>query len=160
MTIMRIPKNRLAQDNDPEVFAKREQDWRNGAIVYQVLVDRFAPSTQLDVKRALYPSPKVLHDWSETPKPGTYLSDAKLNSQELEFWGGDFASLRSRLDHVQQLGANVLYLNPIHLAYTNHKYDALDFLKISPEFGDRTDFLRLRSEERRVGKECRSRWSP
>ena len=138
-----IPENRLAQEDDPEIFVKREQDWRNGAIVYQVLVDRFAPSTQLDAKRALYPSPKVLRDWSQTPKPGTYVPEAKLSSQELDFWGGDFASLRSRLDHVQQLGANVLYLNPIHLGYTNHKYDALDFLKISPEFGDRDDFLRL-----------------
>lgn len=143
MTTTRTPANRLTQDDDPETFVKREQDWRNGAIVYQVLVDRFAPSTQLDAKRALYPSPKVLRDWSETPKPGTYLSEAKLNSQELDFWGGDFASLHGRLDYVQQLGANVLYLNPIHLAYTNHKYDALDFLKISPEFGDRDDFLRL-----------------
>ena len=141
--MIRSSENRLTQDNDPETFVKREQDWRNGAIVYQVLVDRFAPSAQLDTKRALYPPPKVLRDWSETPKPGTYLPDAKLNSQELEFWGGDFASLRSQLDHVQQLGANVLYLNPIHLAYTNHKYDALDYLKISPEFGNRDDFLRL-----------------
>ncbi len=135
--------NRLTQDDDSETFVKRERDWRNGAIVYQVLVDRFAPSTQLDAKRALYPSPKVLRDWSETPKPGAYLPEAKLNSQELDFWGGDFASLRGRLDYVQQLGADVIYLNPIHLAYTNHKYDALDFLKISPEFGDRDDFLRL-----------------
>jgi len=136
------PANKLTQDNS-EIFAKREQDWRNGAIVYQVLVDRFAPSTQLDAKRDLYPSPKVLRDWSETPKRGSYLPEAKLSSHELDFWGGDFASLRSRLDYVQGLGADVLYLNPIHLAYTNHKYDALDFLKISPEFGDREDFLRL-----------------
>ena len=145
-TMTRLPKNILAQDDDPGTFVKREQDWRNGAIVYQVLVDRFAPSTQLDAKRALYPSPKVLRAWSETPQPGTYLSEAKLNSQELDFWGGDFASLRGRLDYVQQLGASVLYLNPIHLAYTNHKYDALDFLKISAEFGDRDDFLRLVAE--------------
>ena len=142
MTTIRNPANQLTQD-EPETFAKREQDWRNGAIVYQVLVDRFAPSTQLDAKRELYPSPKVLRNWSETPKAGRYLPEARLSSHELDFWGGDFASLRSRLDHVQQLGADVLYLNPIHLAYTNHKYDALDFLKISPEFGDREDFLRL-----------------
>ena len=135
--------NKLMQDNRPETFSQREQDWRNGAIVYQVLVDRFAPSTQLDAKRALYPPPKVLRDWSETPKRGSYLPEAKLSSHELDFWGGDFASLRSRLEHVQQLGADVLYLNPIHLAYTNHKYDALDFMKISPEFGDREDFLGL-----------------
>lgn len=127
-------------------FLDRERDWRNGAIVYQVLVDRFAPSAQLEAKRRLYPAPKVLRDWSEVPQPGTYLSAARLNSQELDFWGGDLASLSSRLDYVQQLGADVLYLNPIHLAYTNHKYDALDFQEISPEFGDRADFIRLAAD--------------
>jgi glycosidase len=131
------------QDLNAETFAKREQDWRNGAIVYQVLVDRFAPSARLDAKRGLYPPPKVLRDWAELPKPGSYLSAAQLNSQELDFWGGDLASLSSRLEYIQHLGADVLYLNPIHLAYTNHKYDALDFQEISPEFGDRTDFIRL-----------------
>jgi hypothetical protein len=44
---------------------------------------------------------------------------------------------------VQQLGADVLYLNPIHLAWTNHKYDALDYLAISPEYGTRDDVKRL-----------------
>ncbi len=132
-------------------YAERERDWRNGAVVYQVLVDRFAPSTRLDVKRELYPTPKVLRDWSETPQRGTYLPSARLNSQELDFWGGDFASLLSRLDHIQQLGADVLYLNPIHLAYTNHKYDALDFQQISPEFGDRAGFRQLAAEAHRRG---------
>lgn len=134
------------QDSSAETFTRREQDWRNGAIVYQVLVDRFAPSARLDAKRGLYPAPKVLRDWSELPQPGAYLPDAMLNSQEIDFWGGDLASLSSRLDYVQQLGADVLYLNPIHLAYTNHKYDALDFQKISPEFGDRQDFIRLAAD--------------
>jgi glycosidase len=126
-----------------ERFAAREQDWRNGAIVYQVLVDRFAPSAQLAAKRDLYPAPKVLRAWSEAPRPGTYLPDAQLTSHELDFWGGDLASLSAHLDHIVHLGADVLYLNPIHLAYTNHKYDALDFQAISPEFGDHADFVRL-----------------
>jgi glycosidase len=134
------------QDVTTETFARRERDWRNGAIVYQVLVDRFAPSARLAAKRDLYPAPKVLRDWSDVPQPGTYLADAQLNSQELEFWGGDLASLSDRLDYVKQLGADVLYLNPIHLAYTNHKYDALDFQAISPEFGTREDFIRLAAD--------------
>ncbi len=143
MSDTQITPNRSTQADDPETFLRRERDWRNGAIVYQVLVDRFVPSPQLDAKLALYPPPKVLREWSETPKRGTYLPDAKLSSQELEFWGGDFASLRTRLDHIRGLGATVLYLNPIHLATTNHKYDALNFMQISPEFGTREDFLRL-----------------
>lgn len=136
----------VGQSVNADIFAARERDWRNGAIVYQVLVDRFVPSARLEAKRELYPAPKVLRDWSEAPKPGAYLPDAKLNSQELDFWGGDLASLSSRLDYIQQLGADVLYLNPIHLAYTNHKYDALDFQEISPEFGDRKDFIRLAAD--------------
>ena len=30
-----------------------------------------------------------------------------------------------------QYGADVLYLNPVHLAWTNHKYDALDYKALS-----------------------------
>ncbi len=132
--------------NPPQTFVQREQDWRNGAIVYQVLVDRFAPSANLDAKRHLYPAPKVLRDWSEVPTTGTFLPAAGINTHELDFWGGDFESLRNRLDYVQQLGADVLYLNPIHLAYTNHKYDALDFMQISPEFGDRANLKQLMAD--------------
>ena len=40
---------------------------------------------------------------------------------------------------MQGLGADVLYLNPIDLAYTNHKYDTLDYRAVSPEYGTRDD---------------------
>jgi cyclomaltodextrinase / maltogenic alpha-amylase / neopullulanase len=133
------------------VFEKREADWRNGAVVYQVLVDRFAPSADLDAKRALYPAPKRLRRWNEAPRRGGYLDREKLWSHEIDFWGGDLASTRSKLDHVQQLGVDVLYLNPIVLAYTNHKYDALDYRQISPEYGTRTDLKQLAADLKRRG---------
>ncbi|MDH4288822.1 MAG: glycoside hydrolase family 13 protein [Aquincola sp.] len=131
------------------VYDKRETDWRNGAVVYQVLVDRFAPSAHLEAKRALYPAPRKLRDWTEEPRKGTYLATERLWTHEIDFWGGDLASTMSRLDHVQQLGADVLYLNPIVLAYTNHKYDASDYLQISPEYGTRDDVRRLAAELKR-----------
>ena len=121
------------------VFEAREQDWRDGAVVYQVHVDRFAPSADLEAKRALYPAPKKLHAWSDLPTHGRYLPDAKVWSHEIDFWGGDLQSLRGKLDYVQGLGADVLYLNPIDLAYTNHKYDTLDYREVSPEYGTRDD---------------------
>lgn len=124
-------------------FEAREKDWRNGAVVYQVLVDRFAPSANLEAKRYLYPAPKVLRGWDELPRAGKYLPEAKVWSHEIDFWGGDLASLGTKLDYVQQLGADVLYLNPIHLAYTNHKYDALDYKVVSPEYGTREDVKAL-----------------
>jgi cyclomaltodextrinase len=131
------------------VYEQREADWRNGAVVYQVLVDRFAPSANLEAKRALYPAPRKLRDWTEEPRKGTYLETEKLWSHEIDFWGGDLASTMSRLDHVQQLGVDVLYLNPIVLAFTNHKYDASDYLKVSPEYGTRDDVIRLAAELKR-----------
>lgn len=125
------------------VFEARERDWRNGAVVYQVLVDRFAPAANLDAKRHLYPAPKVLRRWDELPRAGHYLEAQKVWSHEVDFWGGDLQSTMGRLDHVQQLGADVLYLNPIHGGYTNHKYDSLDFNAVSPEFGSRADVATL-----------------
>ena len=127
-------------------YERREADWRMGALVYQVLVDRFAPSANLEAKRALYPAPKTLHAWTETPRRGVYLERERLWSHEIQFWGGDLASTRSRLDHVQQLGADVVYLNPIHEAYTNHKYDAFDYHAVSPEFGTRDDVKALAAD--------------
>ncbi len=127
----------------PAVFAARERDWRNGPIVYQVFVDRFAPSANLDAKRALYTAPRSLHPWSETPKAGTLNREAGLWSHELAFWGGDLKSVRSRVGYVKDLGADVLYLNPIVEALSNHKYDAMDYEKVAPEYGTRQDVTDL-----------------
>ncbi len=113
------------------VYDKREADWRNGALVYQVLVDRFAPSANLDAKRSLYPAPKKLREWKEQPRKGTYLEKENVWSHEIDLWGGDLASTMSKLDYVQQLGADVLYLNPVVLdGVSNHMG------RYSPKFKD------------------------
>ena len=117
-------------------YAARENDWRNGALVYQVLVDRFAPSSGLEAKRGHYAAPRRLRAWDELPVRGEYLAEHGVWSHEIDFWGGDLDSLRGRLDHLRDLGVDVLYLNPIHDAWTNHKYDASDYHRVSPEYGD------------------------
>ena len=138
---------RGARDREraPEL-ARRAADWRDGAVVYQVLVDRFAPGENLATKRALYAAPRRLRAWSETPKAGAYVPAAEVWSHELDFWGGDLASLRAKLDYIQNLGANTLYLNPIFSSFTNHKYDAWDYRQIDPAFGTRADLAALAKE--------------
>lgn len=113
--------------------------------MYQVLVDRFAPSDDLESKRDLYAPPRTLHPWSETPKGGVFVPEANVWSHELAFWGGDIKSLKGKLGYIRDLGADVLYLNPIHKAYTNHKYDAQDYAEVSPEYGTRKDVIDLAS---------------
>ena len=128
---------------DPSEFENREKDWRNGALVYQVLVDRFAPSADLQAKSHLYAPPKQIRPWDEVPEQGVYLEEVGVWSHEIDFWGGDLESLRSKLDYISSLGIDVLYLNPIHAGFTNHKYDSLDFETVSAEFGTRDDVARL-----------------
>ena len=54
-------------------LAEHEADWRNGAVVYQVLVDRFAPPADLAAKKDFYAPPKKLRAWKDEPKKGTYV---------------------------------------------------------------------------------------
>ena len=126
------------------VMSRREDDWRVGPVVYQVLVDRFVPPRDLDARRHLYAPPRRLRAWEEVPRKGHYLEAEKVWSHELDFWGGDLGGLeREGLDYVQGLGADVLYLNPVHRALTNHKYDAQDFFAVSEEYGSRDDLTAL-----------------
>jgi len=128
------------------VFQNRKGDWRNGPIVYQAIVDRFAPSEHLESKRKLYASPRSLHPWAEEPTSGHPVPELGLWSHELAFWGGDLDSLQRKLGYIHSLGADVLYLNPIQNAFTNHKYDATDWAEVSPEYGTRKDVSNLAHE--------------
>ncbi len=124
-------------------YKDREKDWRNGALVYQVLVDRFYPAKDLEAKKHLYPYPKKLNAWSTLPKPGTFLKEHQYYSHELDYWGGDLESLTEHLDYIVDLGMDVLYLNPIVESLSNHKYDASNYLEISKEYGTKEDLKKL-----------------
>ncbi len=136
----------FATANDKALGAKiaaREADWRAGAIIYQIIVDRFAPSANLAAKKKLYAAPRTLRAWDEPPTKGKPVPGEGVWTHELDFWGGDLESLSGKLDYLTDLGVDVVYLNPIQAARTNHKYDAQDYMKLSPEYGDRDDLKAL-----------------
>lgn len=127
----------------PKEFAKRAADWRNGAIVYQVMVDRFAPSANLEAKKNLYAAPKRFLPWTTEPKQGKNNKELGLWSHELDFWGGDLDSFASKQSYIKELGAEVVYFLPIFEGFTNHKYDTLDYTKVDPQYGSRDDLRRV-----------------
>lgn len=124
-------------------FSLREADWRNGAIVYQVFVDRFNEPDNPAGKAHFYGFPRTLRSWQEVPARGEFLADFHVWSHEVDFWGGDLRSVTAKLDYLTALDVDVLYLNPIHSAFTNHKYDAYDYFEISPEYGTVDDLVGL-----------------
>ena len=44
-----------------------------------------------------------------------------------EFYGGDLQGVLDKLDYLQDLGVEVLYLNPIFVSPSNHKNDTQDY---------------------------------
>ena len=103
-----------------------------GAVYYQIFPDRFAKSGDCSLAGKLTPytvkrfSPFV----PDTP-------DAS------DFAGGNLRGITEKLDYIAGLGAGVVYLNPIFLAASNHRYDTADYTRIDPMLGTEEDFETL-----------------
>ncbi len=145
------PARVFSNTRSSDVYDTRMADWRNHQVVYQVFVDRFATDGDPQKRAELYSSPRKLRPWNAQPTEGKYLSDIGNASHELEFWGGTLKGLIGKLDYIKSLGVNTLYLNPIFLSYTNHKYDAIDYFSIDPQYGTRQDFEELCNKAHKLG---------
>ena len=90
-------------------------DWVYGGVMYQIFPERFNYSDT----NSLFEE-KV--EWGSTPK-------------RLEFQGGDLYGIIDKLDYIQNLNVNILYLNPIFLSGSTHRYDTWDHFKVDPKLG-------------------------
>lgn len=59
---------------------------------------------------------------------------------------GDLNGVTQKLDYIQDLGFNGIWLMPVHPSATYHKYDVIDYLDIDPDYGTLEDFDRLIEE--------------
>jgi alpha-glucosidase len=105
-------------------------DWAKGAVMYQIYIDRFYNGdTSNDVETGEYfyigdVSTRVT-DWGKIP--------AVMGVRE--FYGGDLQGIMDKLDYLQDLGVEVIYLNPAFVSPSNHKYDCQDYDYIDPHYG-------------------------
>lgn len=120
--------------------------WLIGSVIYQIFPDRFARDQDFTVERFAQNSwpERIFHDdWNEnvdyTGKPDTgYLA--------CDFYGGSLNGIRERLDELQELGLDAIYLNPVFRARSNHRYDTGDYEQIDPLLGTEEDFSGLCAE--------------
>ncbi len=108
--------------------------WAQSGVIYQVFPDRFARSHGTDVALAEAPAGAVLPEWA-VPRAWTDAPDGRSRTTAREFFGGDLDGVRAHLDHVESLGADVLYLTPIFPAASTHRYDAASFDVVDPLLG-------------------------
>ena len=116
--------------------------WARDAVYYYIFPDRFRNGDKAnDAKPGVdkyHEGTVELHaDWNDKPwKPGDG-SDRFYNN---DFFGGDLAGIRQKLDYIAALGANTIYMTPIFTASSNHKYDTADYQHVDPRFGSNTEF--------------------
>jgi glycosidase len=129
--------------------------WARDAVYYYIFPDRYrngnlANDPQLGQRRYQNHAIEVHAKWLEKPnKPSTGDgSDAHYNN---DFFGGDLEGIIQKLDDIKDLGANAIYMTPVFLAASNHKYDTADYLQIDPAFGTNDDFTRLTQEAAKRG---------
>lgn len=101
--------------------------WVKDTVWYQIFPERFAngnPSI----------NPENAKAWGSEPPA--------VNN----FFGGDFEGITEHLDHLTDIGVNGIYLTPVFKAYSNHKYDTIDYMELDPQFGDADSLKKLITE--------------
>ena len=105
-------------------------EWAKGAVMYQIFVDRFYngdPSNDVEDREYFYigDTTSRVRNWGKVP--------AVMGVRE--FYGGDLQGILDKLDYLQDLGVDVIYLNPIFVSPSNHKYDIQDYEYVDPHYG-------------------------
>ena len=99
--------------------------WAYDAVIYHIFLDRFYPGDGVSWK-----------------KP-TNLSG---------FFGGTLRGAIQKLDYIQSLGCNAIWLSPVFASPTHHGYDATDYYTVEPRFGTNADLKELieKAHQRRI----------
>ena len=123
-------------------------DWAIDAIWYQIFPERFFNGgvnndPTIETLEGTWPYDKQtewgitpwtsdwykLQSWEESNARGFY-----YNAQ-LRRYGGDIQGIIDKLDYLQELGVNALYLNPVFESASSHKYGATMYRHIDNNFG-------------------------
>lgn len=105
--------------------AERVPAWWKEAFIYTVFVDRFRPAVDRD-------------DWEIDPGRGRVA-------------GGHLEGIRRSLPDLQKLGVDTLYLTPVHVGASVHRYDIVDPLTVDPALGGEAAYEALVKDARTRG---------
>ena len=139
-------------------------DWVKDGVIYQIFPDRFYNGDQSnnpDFKEWYYDGVStppadgellkkyteyyhIEDDWysySGLVKSPYHHPDSDGHQPDYNsFYGGDIKGLHQKLDYLEDLGITIIYFNPLFESKSNHKYDAVDYMKLDPHFGTEEEF--------------------
>lgn len=127
------------------ILADYEQpEWVKDSVFYQIFPERFCNGNQEnDVKTGEYAQNGFetikIENWEKTPLDYEH-------GHCLDFYGGDLEGIIQKIPYLKKLGITALYLNPIFVAPSVHKYDCLDYFHVDPHFGGDEALEKLSTE--------------
>lgn len=110
-----------------------------GALYYQIFPDRFYKERVIGTEQKK--TDFVLH--KEEKDCPDFLPTAEGEILNRDFFGGNLRGIMEKLPYLASLAVDAIYLNPIFEAYSNHRYDTSDYLRIDPLLGTEEDFRAL-----------------
>ena len=117
--------------NSADVFAP--PSWVGDTVWYQIMPDRFCRGDMGNKRFPLrkWEDPKNIHFW--------------------DFYGGDLKGIMEKLDYLHELGITGIYMTPIFLSNSNHKYNTFSYDVIDPDFGTEEDLIALVDKAHALG---------
>ena len=122
-------------------------DALRGAVMYQIFPDRFYAAGTCNCAEKLQPY------WVHENREDVPVWQPNANGEVLnnDFYGGNLNGIREKLPYLHDLGVEILYLNPIFMAWSNHRYDTYDYKRIDPMLGTEADFSALCAAAHELG---------
>lgn len=99
--------------------------WVEDTVWYQIMPDRFC-------KAGGHSRRMPQKDWED-----------REHITGGDFFGGDLKGITQKLPYLKDLGISGIYLLPVFLSDTNHKYNTFDYTKIDPDFGTEEELKAL-----------------
>ncbi len=121
--------------------------WFQKSVMYQIFPDRFRRSDDQTAQKGMAchrsKGRRVFYHekWDEKPLFTPLTGEAAY--EPCDYFGGTLKGIEASLAYLQSLGVNVVYLNPIFEAASNHRYNTADYFSIDPVLGSEADFESL-----------------
>ena len=142
-------KSTTQNKTDMDTLNEFVPQWAKSVIWYQIFPERFCDGDSTNnptVNDIIGADPQELpKKWNIHPWGSDWykLQDYEIANGEPELWkhllrrryGGDLQGIINKLDYLQELGISGIYLNPVFIAPSLHKYDGASYHHIDPNFG-------------------------
>ena len=105
-------------------------EWAKGAVMYHIFVDRFYNGDKTN--------DPVNNEYSYLGQAAKNISKwnhSVANLDVANFYGGDLQGVINKIPYLKELGIDAIYLSPIFVSPSNHKYDIQDYDHVDPHIG-------------------------